>query len=144
MLVLTACLDDGPVGPSCTDLTGEVIDTRGDTVFIDSGLRYRDTGVGAGLAAESCGADVRVDYSLSLLDGPHVETGELPLFTIGERAFLPAFEQGIIGMLPGATRQLIIEPSIGYGSQNVLDDDGNVVIPGGSTLIFDVELVSIE
>jgi FKBP-type peptidyl-prolyl cis-trans isomerase len=39
------------------------------------------------------------------------------------------------------TRRLIIPPQLGYGSQDVTDNDGVVVIPANSTLIFDIELI---
>ena len=41
-------------------------------------------------------------------------------------------------MKAGGTRKLIIPPSLGYGSQAV-----STVIPANSTLIFNVQLVSI-
>lgn len=45
---------------------------------------------------------------------------------------------GLTEMCPGEKRKLTIPPSLAYG------DRGIGPIPGGSTLIFDVELVSID
>lgn len=141
---LTACLDDGPVAPQCLDLTGEIT-ADGDTMVVSSGLRFLETAEGTGAAAESCAGDVVVDYSLNLADGTFIEDGNPLEFTIGETNYLPAFEQGIIGMRVGGARRLIISPSLGYGSQDrIHPQTGEVVIPGGSTLIFDVELLSID
>lgn len=144
VLILSACLDDGPTGPQCVDLTGELTDTRGDTLLINSGLRYIDTEEGGGTAAASCEANVEVSYTLSLADGTHIEDGSLPAFRIGDRNWLPAFEQGIIGMREGGTRRLILSPAIGYGATPVRNQAGEVIIPANSTLIFDVELIDVR
>jgi FKBP-type peptidyl-prolyl cis-trans isomerase len=39
---------------------------------------------------------------------------------------------------------LYVPPYLGYGSQPLKDPSGNVIIPGNSILIFDIELVTVE
>jgi FKBP-type peptidyl-prolyl cis-trans isomerase len=60
--------------------------------------------------------------------------------TISQAAsgFVPGFEQGLLGMRVGGRRELIIPPSLAYGSK------ANGAIPANSTLIFIVDLHSIS
>jgi peptidylprolyl isomerase len=50
---------------------------------------------------------------------------------------VPGFAQGIAGMAPGGRRVIVIPPDQGYGSTD------NGPIPGGSTLVFVVDLVHV-
>ncbi|KAH8725522.1 vacuolar membrane protein-domain-containing protein [Phaeosphaeriaceae sp. PMI808] len=59
-------------------------------------------------------------------------------FRIGAGQVIEGWDKGLLDMCPGEGRKLIIPPGLGYGG----DDHGP--IPGGSTLIFETELVEIE
>ena len=60
-------------------------------------------------------------------------------FQIGVGQLIKGWEEGVLGMCVGEKRRLIIPPALGYGYRGVGD-----TIPGGATLFFDVELISIE
>ncbi|BGP55972.1 hypothetical protein JCM8202_005114 [Rhodotorula sphaerocarpa] len=59
-------------------------------------------------------------------------------FVIGRGQVIKGWEQGLLDMCPGEKRTLTIPSSLGYGSRGVGP------IPGGATLVFDVELLDIK
>ena len=65
-------------------------------------------------------------------------------FTLGAQGVIPGFQIGVNGMKVGGERLIMIPPSLGYGAQDLKDSKGNVMIPGNSNLIFDMELVSVQ
>lgn len=103
-------------------------------------LEISDVTVGTGATAVS-GDTVTVHYILSLTNGTVVEssyTANKPYtFRLGANQVIAGFDQGVTGMKVGGKRRLTIPPSLGYG----INPQGS--IPGNSTLIFEVELVSI-
>ncbi|HET7274676.1 MAG TPA: FKBP-type peptidyl-prolyl cis-trans isomerase [Longimicrobiaceae bacterium] len=140
-ITMAACLDTDPVQPTCQPITLEIASTQGDTVTTQTGLRYIETSVGTGAEVESC-VPIEITYEGRLTDGTLFDSGGFP-FTPGLTRLIPGFEQGVIGIRAGGSRRLIVPPSLGYGSQPQTDRAGNVIIPANSTLIFDVEVVSV-
>jgi FKBP-type peptidyl-prolyl cis-trans isomerase len=60
-------------------------------------------------------------------------------FLVGAGQVIKGWDLGFVGMKAGGKRTLTIPAVLGYGAQGHPPD-----IPGGATLIFDVDLLSIE
>jgi len=103
-----------------------------------------DVRVGTGAEANT-GRVVTVNYAGYLYSataaenkGTSFDSGSSYRFTVGS-GVIAGFSQGVIGMRVGGIRRVIIPPSLGYGPQGSLPK-----IPGNSTLVFDLELLTVQ
>ncbi len=101
----------------------------------------QDVVVGAGDVAVA-GDRVTVHYTVRFVVGTSfdssVDRGEPFQFILGVGQVIKGWDDGIAGMKVGGKRILSVPPEFGYGA----NDYGP--IPGGSTLIFEVELLKID
>jgi FKBP-type peptidyl-prolyl cis-trans isomerase len=110
----------------------------------DSGLKIVDDVVGTGAVAEA-GKTVSVNYTGWLLDG-HKQfdssySRNQPFeFHLGAGEVIKGWDEGVVGMKVGGKRTLTIPASLGYGASGA----GGGLIPGGATLVFDVELLEVK
>ena len=93
---------------------------------------------GAGAAVEA-GQTLTVQYSGWLWDGTPFdsswERGSASSFQLS--GVIPGWQQGLAGQTVGSQVLLVIPPDLGYGEEGQGDS-----IPGGSTLIFVVDILS--
>lgn len=103
-------------------------------------VRVEDLVVGTGATA-AVGDTLTVNYVGTLTNGTKFDSsydrGVPFTFRLGAGQVIAGWDQGLPGMKVGGKRRLTIPPSLGYGSSAV----GS--IPANSTLIFEVDLVSI-
>lgn len=67
------------------------------------------------------GARVTLHFSVSLADGPLVDTtknGDPASFTFGDGSLLEGFEQSILGLKVGDRRSVFLTPEQGFGPYN--------------------------
>jgi peptidylprolyl isomerase len=127
-----------------TDIRQPVMMTEvdeADYITTDSGLMYYDIVEGEGAMPEQ-GETVIVHYTGWLEDGTKFDSsldrGEPFAFVLGQGQVIPGWDEGLATMKVGGKRQLRIPAELGYG------DTGSGAIPPGATLIFDIELLSIQ
>jgi FKBP-type peptidyl-prolyl cis-trans isomerase len=106
-----------------------------------SGLKYAIIKAGKGAVAKS-GQTVTVHYTGWLQkDGTKfdssVDRGQPFVFPLGGGQVINGWDEGVQGMKIGEKRQLVIPAKLAYGPEG-----RPPVIPGGATLIFDVELLN--
>jgi peptidylprolyl isomerase len=115
-------------------------------VTLSSGVQYHDEIVGTGPQPQ-VGQTVTVHYTGWLDDhgkpgrkfDSSRDRGEPFSFTLGAQQVIAGWDIGVATMHVGGKRTLIIPPEAGYGERGAAG-----VIPPGSTLIFDVELLGIS
>jgi FKBP-type peptidyl-prolyl cis-trans isomerase len=126
-------------------------DTNGTAATSTDQVQAQEVTVGTGAEATP-GSNVQVLYVGKFSDGTVFDSseahGNVPLSfvlgaTTGDVVPIAGFQIGVNGMKVGGERVLAIPPSLGYGSQDVKDSTGKVIIPANSTLIFDVKLVNV-
>ena len=107
-----------------------------------TGLIIDDVVVGNGDAAKA-GDQVTVHYTGWLTDGAKFDSSkdrDDPFsFPLGARRVIAGWDEGVQGMQVGGTRKLTIPPLLGYGARGA-----GGVIPPNATLVFEVELLSID
>ena len=82
------------------------------------------------------GSKVKLHYTGKFEDQNVFDSsvGREPLeFTVGEGMLIPGFERGVIGMEPGATKTIEIEPENGYGElrEDLLQEVSTSQLPEG-------------
>ncbi len=107
-----------------------------------SGLVYETLKEGTGAVAQS-GQVVSMHYTGTLENGKKFDSSRdrnEPFKTrIGVRKVIAGWDEGVPGMKVGERRKLTIPSNLGYGDSGQPPD-----IPGGATLIFDVELLEVQ
>jgi FKBP-type peptidyl-prolyl cis-trans isomerase FkpA len=106
-----------------------------------------DLRVGTGTAAV-VGSTLTVHYTGWLYDSTQPEHKGVQFdtsadrdaftFTLGAGTVIKGWDQGLVGMQAGGLRQLVIPPSLGYGSSRFGP------IPPNATLLFEIELLIVE
>jgi len=158
-LLLAAACGDGP-DEVATDPTNTVVTERtpvpssvtpstqttgaiklSNPTTTASGLKYEDVVVGTG-ASPVTGRRVSVHYTGTLTNGTKfdssVDRGQPFTFIIGTGSVIKGWDEGVATMKVGGKRLLEIPPALGYGSR------ANGPIPANSTLLFEVELLSVQ
>jgi FKBP-type peptidyl-prolyl cis-trans isomerase len=106
-----------------------------------SGLQYTILAAGDPAAASPTLADqVAVRYRGTLIDGTEFDSSDAPgapnTFLVG--GVIKGWQEALLMMKPGAKWRLFVPPELAYGRKARRN------IPGGSLLIFEVELTGVK
>ena len=106
----------------------------------DSGLIYQPIKVGTG-AQPKASDIVKVHYTGTLTDGKEfdssIKRGQPVEFPLGQ--VIPCWTEGVGKMKVGGKAKLVCPSDIAYGDQG-----RPPIIPGGATLVFEVELLDMK
>jgi FKBP-type peptidyl-prolyl cis-trans isomerase FkpA len=103
-----------------------------------SGLIYRELRAGSGESPKAADT-VKVHYRGTLVDGTEFDSSykrnEPAQFSLS--GVIRCWTEGVQKMKPGGKAQLVCPSDLAYG------DQGRPSIPGGATLIFEIELLEV-
>ncbi|XP_015585605.1 46 kDa FK506-binding nuclear protein [Cephus cinctus] len=108
---------------------------------IEGGVQIEDIKLGSGAPAKS-GKFISVYYVGRLKNGKKFDStnhGDGFKFRLGKGEVIKGWDIGIAGMKTGGKRRITIPPALAYGAKG-----SPPVIPGNSTLIFEVELRNVH
>ncbi|HVT64548.1 MAG TPA: FKBP-type peptidyl-prolyl cis-trans isomerase [Mycobacteriales bacterium] len=133
-----------PTGPPCKPIATNP--PEADVPFVPpvpyavTSLGVKDIKIGTGPAA-TAGSTVEVRYvGVGCSTGKVFDTNftaggqDFPVTPLGQAPVIDGWNQGLIGIHQGGTRELVIPPSLGYGAQG-----SPPVIGPHETLIFVVQ-----
>ena len=111
-----------------------------------SGIFYIINTQGSGATPTVC-SNVTVKYKGSLtsgagFDSSYVRDPSGTSFTLGQ--LIAGWQIGIPLVQQGGSIILYVPPSLGYGTQVIRDQNGGILIPANSNLVFKIELVGVQ
>jgi peptidylprolyl isomerase len=145
LMLLAACQSGTDPGSPSNPATDTFATSLGVNIAqmtkISDALYIQDLVVGNGVTTAASGRSVSVTYTGWLPDGTQFDSnvGKTPrTFTLGAGLVIQGWDLGILGMRAGGKRRLVIGSAMGYGA------GGNGAIRPNTTIVFDVQLLSVQ
>ena len=107
-----------------------------------SGLFYRIENAGTGATPGAC-SNISVKYKGYFTNGTVIDQRTTAVsLSLGNA--IRGWRCGIPLIKTSGRIVLYIPPSLAYGNQDLRDQNGNILIPANSVLIFEIDLVSVD
>ena len=106
-----------------------------------SGFYYNILEPGTGASPGLC-STVQIAYTGRRTDNFQFDANTNLQIQLGQ--LIEGWRKGLPLLKKGGRIMLYIPPSLGYGARDILDQQGNVIIPKNSHLIFDVTLINLQ
>jgi FKBP-type peptidyl-prolyl cis-trans isomerase FkpA len=147
LIAATSCNDEitglGPPSDPATETFAPSLNVDiSQMTKLPGGTYIRDLVVGTGDSVKATTDTVWVTYAGRLKDGKLFDSGTNRKFPI--ILLVPGFRGGLIDMRVGGRRQIVIPSEQGFGGVSQPGEDGKILIPRQSTLIFEVELLKLH
>ena len=149
--MFSACLKKESGCPSPKDIVAPLSEQQVITDYLatnninankhSSGLYYQIWNQGTGNSPNNCSSIV-INYTGQLSNGSQFDEGKSVAFTLG--SLIEGWKKGLPLIQKGGKIKLYIPPTLGYGSSDIKDGNGAVVIPANSMLIFDIALLDFQ
>jgi len=108
-----------------------------------SGLYYEIISAGSGATPTVC-SYVSVNYKGSLTNGNVFDQTSGTPRAFGLVSLIESWKKGIPLIKKAGKIRLYVPPSLGYGATDQKDQNGNIIIPANSILIFEIELLDVQ
>ena len=107
----------------------------------DNGITKKILKEGKGDKAK-VGDKVKVKIKGELLNGEVFEESVMS-FVVGDKQMIPGFNEVLPTMRKGEKAKVTLPPNMAYGEKEV-KEDGYILIPANSTLVFEIFLINIK
>jgi FKBP-type peptidyl-prolyl cis-trans isomerase FkpA len=141
-LALISCSSQEPAATDATSAGKAYLEKAAaepGAIKTSSGLVYRELKAGSGASPQATDM-VKVHYRGTLVDGTEFDSSykrnEPATFPLNR--VIPCWTEGVQKMKVGGKSQLVCPATIAYG-----DAGSPPTIPGGATLVFEIELLDI-
>jgi FKBP-type peptidyl-prolyl cis-trans isomerase FkpA len=134
-VALVSCSSSVPPDEAANKAYLEKAAAEPGAVRTTSGLIYRELRAGTGTSPVATDT-VKVNYKGTFVDGKKFDSSDGMKFPLNR--VIPCWTEGVQKMKVGGKSELVCPSSIGYGPRGSPPD-----IPGGATLVFEIELLGI-
>jgi FKBP-type peptidyl-prolyl cis-trans isomerase FkpA len=125
-----------------TALQGYITANHPTAVQHSSGVFYEISAAGTGATPGVC-STITVKYTGTLTNGSKFDEN-LTGYTNTLGGLIQGWQRALPLIKAGGSITLYIPPSLGYGSQDIRNNSGAIIIPANSILIFTIQLVAVQ